>query len=127
MTTTSKPNPNHSYQITYRDFCDERHAASRQEEMAYREYIAQRFIQIAKAVDIASDETERRLDLLNEFRAQSVDEQKRFAHRDVIDAQLRAMEERISSNERWRANMDGRLAVGLILLGLLGIGLRFVQ
>lgn len=126
MAETSKPNPNNSYQITYRDFCDARHLAAYQEETAYRAHIEQRFGQIEKAVDLANKEMERRLSLLNEFRAQSVDEQKQFATREVVDTRMDNLDKRLSASERWQSNMEGRMYVGMILLGLLGVGLRFV-
>lgn len=67
--------------------------------------------QVARdAVDKAEKAQERRLDLLNEFRAQAGDEAKKYALKEPL-------EERIGRIERFQASLMG----GLFLLSLIGI------
>lgn len=62
------------------------------------------------AVDKAEQAQERRLDLLNEFRQQSIDEQAKFAPREIVDDRLGRLELNIA-----------RLYGGLVVLGFIGI------
>jgi len=62
------------------------------------------------AVDKAEKAQERRLDLLNEFRSQSQDEQGRFAQRDVVEPRIAKLEGAIS-----------RAYGGLIVVSFVGL------
>jgi len=68
-----------------------------------------------EAVDKAEKAQERRLDLLNEFRAQSSDEQARFATREFVDT--------IASTQTKMENSIARMQVGsgIIAAGIVGI------
>jgi hypothetical protein len=62
------------------------------------------------AVEKAEKAQERRLDLLNEFRAQAGDEAKKYALREAVDGRLSSVETQIA-----------RLYGGLVLLGFIGV------
>ena len=116
--------------VTYRDFCDARHRAEEKADADYRSYLTERFERLDRAVSLANAQLERRLDLLNEFRAQSLDEQDRFATREVMDSRLDGVIERLNRTERWQAGMEGKFAMisvgGGILIVVVNVVLRFV-
>ena len=68
-----------------------------------------------EAVDKAEKAQERRLDLLNEFRSQSQDEQARFATREFVDT--------LSEKQKHIENSVARMQVGsgIIAAGIVGI------
>ena len=63
-----------------------------------------------EAVDKAEKAQERRLDLLNEFRAQSKDESARFAQRDVVEPRVDKLEAQVA-----------RLYGGLVVVAFVGV------
>ena len=63
-----------------------------------------------EAVDKAEKAQERRLDLLNEFRAQSADEARKYAQREVVEPRLNKAETQIA-----------RLYGGLAVVAFVGI------
>jgi hypothetical protein len=102
-----------------------------------REHIAQQVQQISAALTAALRETglvqtsakeaitkaeqsiDRRLDLLNEFRAQAADESRKYAQTAMVDAEISALEKRITRNETSIATLQGRA------LALVGFGALF--
>lgn len=72
-----------------------------------RDYVDTRFAALQLAVDKAEDGINRRLDLLNEFRAQSADEAKKFSLREVTDQQLGDISARVGRLEQARSEHVG--------------------
>jgi uncharacterized protein YllA (UPF0747 family) len=70
------------------------------------------------AVDKAEKSQERRLDLLNEFRAQAADESAKYALRETVDHLAEAQDTRMKKIERAQAWAYG----GIFVLGLIGVG-----
>lgn len=69
------------------------------------------------AVDKAESAQEKRLDLLNEFRAQSKDESDRYATRETTDQRFEVLNERIARME----TLGARIVGGLIVLLAVGV------
>ncbi len=65
------------------------------------------------AVDKAEKAQERRLDLLNEFRAQASDEARKYAQREVVEPQLSKLEESVAKL------YGGLAAVSAVAIGVL--------
>ncbi len=78
------------------------------------------------AIDNARDEVNRRLAEMNDLRRQITDERADFLTRAEYDAKHEALIERISSMERSRANLEGRMwAIGAVLV-LIQVIVRFL-
>jgi hypothetical protein len=63
------------------------------------------------AVDKAEKAQERRLDLLNEFRAQAADEARKYALRETVEQTFRERDSRLGKTETQIARLYGGLAV----------------
>jgi len=63
-----------------------------------------------EALSKAEKAQERRLDLLNEFRAQAADESKKYAIRETTDARLHSLDMHIS-----------RIYGGMLVIGFIGV------
>ena len=78
-----------------------------------------------EAGDKSAGELQRRLDLLNEFRAQAADESAHYARKEVVQADVARMEEQVAANARLIASMHGRAwalaGVGGVLGALVGV------
>lgn len=73
------------------------------------------------AIVLALAELQRRLDLLNEFRAQSADQQRDFARSEVVAKQLELRDTRLDILSERISSMEGRF-LGIAALGaILGI------
>lgn len=116
--------------VSLRDYFDSRLAAIEQTQHVSVEALD-------RATNLATQQLERRLDLLNEFRAQSKDEQGRYATiagltaiEKRLDEKIGALEQATHSLDNWRAEMEGRMYMFSVVVTvvnlLLGLGLRFV-
>ena len=112
-----------------RDYVDFHIRAHEKSEYDYRIYLDQRFEGLDKAVGLANSQLEKRLDLLNEFRAQSQDEQDKFAKKEVVNTRLDSVCERLSKAEQWQAVVDGKFTMMSIVWGILvvviNVAMRF--
>jgi hypothetical protein len=74
----------------------ERLEGMRQEIAAVRREGMATSVAAQKAIDKAEEAIQRRLDLLNEFRAQIADEATKYAQREVVDAQIKSLDARVT-------------------------------
>jgi hypothetical protein len=63
-------------------------------------------------------ELERRLEGLNDLRAEVTRDRSRFLEREKCDLKYDALEKRVASNERWGSTMVG---IGLVLIVVAGV------
>lgn len=84
---------------------------------AQREVVTQAHTSSERAITKAEEATEKRLDLLNEFRAQAADEQKRFLPVNVYNEKHIALQDKVSVVETSLSRLYG----GLIVVGAIGI------
>ena len=77
------------------------------------------------AVDIASQNQEKRLDSLNEFRAQLGDQAKTFVTRDLVDKIESDLDRRLLVLEKGDAKQEGRVlgqgAIVALIVGAIGV------
>jgi hypothetical protein len=122
--------PDSSYQVTYRDFCDARMAALYGSLEQLRAIVDSKFLSSEKALAVALVAQERRLDLLNEFRAQMQDQAMAFARRDLIDVQMISIDKRLRDLEKFQSNIEGRIwafGIGITILSMvIGVVLKFI-
>lgn len=96
--------------------------------VSLKEYIESRILSLDKKVDqmdadhskaLIKAETalDKRLDLLNEFRAQSAEESKRYVTLNVYNEKHAALSDRVDAVERQMSRMYG----GVIAVGAIGI------
>lgn len=82
-----------------------------------QELVDQAFDSSQQAIVKAEQATEKRLDLLNEFRAQAADEQKRFLPIDVYTEKHTALQEKVGIVEKSMSRLYG----GIIVVGAIGV------
>jgi hypothetical protein len=82
-----------------------------------------------RAIDAAVTALNLRLENMNEFRAQILNERGLFLKQEVYDIERRAQQAKMAEHSKWIDNMNGKLfGAGLIILGLstvIGLLLRF--
>jgi hypothetical protein len=86
-----------------------------------QEEIDRRFVSELRAVEAASTALERRLDGMNEFRAQLGDAMARFEARDYAEAQRAALGDRLDKVEAEQAKARGRISAYAVIVGLAGV------
>lgn len=83
-----------------------------------------------RAIEKAEDSTNKRLDLLNEFRAQVADQTANFVGREAYDAQSRAAENKITAMEATAVASRRALTIGFsiatLLIGIIAVALPIV-
>ena len=100
-----------------RDLCDERH---RLEGLAFAEYrvaMDERFRAADVARERALDALERRLSLLNEFRAQAEDQAAEYAKKETVDLVSSGFDLRLRAMERIQATSEGSQRVWAVVAG----------
>lgn len=102
--------------LTLKDYVD----AAIQKEHELR---VLQFGDMKTALDLARVSMEKRLDAMNELRAQITQERGHFVSRELFDRIIGTLEERIRAGENFKSNIEGRvLAVGgLVILVQLAI------
>lgn len=86
-----------------------------------RHYVEQRFEQHQRALDLATQAMEKRLDGMNEFRQSLRDQSVLFLTRAEYDGKHEALRARIAALERYDERTQGSVAAYRFLIVLLGV------
>lgn len=125
MAPASNPNG-----VTYRDYCDARHAGEAAAFTQFKLGVDARFVASERAIQIATTQLEHRLELLNEFRAQAADEQVMFARRDMVDQKIEDLDAKIDKLQQFEANIEGRIittVIGITVVNIIiGVIMKFI-
>jgi hypothetical protein len=83
--------------------------------------IDRRFVAELRAVEAAGAAMERRLDSMNEFRAQFADTISRFEPREYAESQREALRERIEKVEAEQSKARGRISAYAVIVAVAGV------
>ena len=100
------------------------------ETITLKEYVDIRFKMSDDSVGKAQVAMERRLESMNEFRAQLNKQTETFATKEMLYAKIDALEKSIAELQKSKSNLDGRfwaIGAGLALVfTLVNVALRFI-
>jgi hypothetical protein len=82
--------------------------------------LEERYTAQQEAIGLARKDIERRLDEMNQFRAQINEERNIFMRKDTFDARHGELEGKVSKTELWKSNMEGRMwMLGALITGFM--------
>ena len=118
--------------------------SSRSDSVSLKEFFNHRFDELEQrldirqksnenSLDIASDELNRRLEGMNEFRKSLTDQTNTFLTREIWDREHRNLSEKIDQITLWRASLEGArsraniISMVAVVISLLASLLHFVK